>query len=151
MTATADDSVLLSVDGLTKQFRTKRGTVKAVQDVSFAVRRGTIVGLVGESGSGKTTVGRTLLRLVEPTSGRAMFDGVDLFRLPARAMRHYRRRMQIVFQDPLSSLNPRLRVGDIIAEGLETHGLFPGRQRKNRIAELLAQVGLRPDSASRFP
>jgi peptide/nickel transport system ATP-binding protein len=116
----AASDVLLSVEGLSKLFRTRRGTVRAAEDVSFAVKRGSIVGLVGESGSGKTTVGRTLLRLTEPTGGRAMFDGVDLFALPARDMQAYRRRLQIVFQDPMSSLNPRLRVGDIVGEGLQT-------------------------------
>lgn len=142
---------LLSIEGLTKQFRTKRGLVRAAEDVNFRVDRGKIVGLVGESGSGKTTVGRTLLRLVEPTAGRAVFDGVDLFKLSPSEMRRYRRRMQIVFQDPLSSLNPRLRIEDIIGEGLDTHGLARGGRRKDRIAELLTQVGLRPDTARRFP
>jgi peptide/nickel transport system ATP-binding protein len=145
------NDTLLSVEGLTKQFRTRRGLVKAAEDVSFRVERGKIVGLVGESGSGKTTVGRTLLRLIEPTSGRAVFDGVDLFGLSNTEMRQYRRRLQIVFQDPLSSLNPRLRVEDIIGEGLDTHGLARGSSRKDRIAELLTQVGLRPDTARRFP
>jgi peptide/nickel transport system ATP-binding protein len=147
----AASDVLLSVEGLSKLFRTRRGTVRAAEDVSFAVKRGSIVGLVGESGSGKTTVGRTLLRLTEPTGGRAMFDGVDLFALPARDMQAYRRRLQIVFQDPMSSLNPRLRVGDIVGEGLQTHGIVPARRRGERVAELLAQVGLRPEHAARFP
>lgn len=146
----ASSDILLSVEGLTKTFRTKRGTVYAAEDVSFSVRRGSIVGLVGESGSGKTTVGRTLLRLTEPTGGRAMFDGVDLFSLSPRELRAYRRRLQIVFQDPMSSLNPRLRVGQIIAEGLEVHDT-PADQREARVAELLSQVGLRPEHASRFP
>ncbi|MFC3704254.1 ABC transporter ATP-binding protein [Devosia honganensis] len=146
----ANSDILLSIEGLSKVFRTKRGTVHAAEDVSFAVRRGSIVGLVGESGSGKTTVGRTLLRLTEPSGGRAMFDGVDLFSLPPREMRDYRRRLQIVFQDPMSSLNPRLRVGQIIAEGLEVHGTSAARREK-RVAELLSQVGLRPEHATRFP
>ncbi len=142
--------VLLSVEGLSKVFRTKRGTVYAAEDVSFTVRRGSIVGLVGESGSGKTTVGRTLLRLTEPSGGRAMFDGIDLFSLSPREMRAQRRRLQIVFQDPMSSLNPRLKVGQIIAEGLEVHGMSAAR-RDERVAQLLSQVGLRPEHATRFP
>jgi peptide/nickel transport system ATP-binding protein len=142
---------LLQVEGLTKHFPTRGGTVKAVEDVSFAVRRGTIVGLVGESGSGKTTAGRCTLRLVEPSAGRILFDGVDLCTLPERALRTYRRRLQIVFQDPYSSLNPRLRVEDIVGEAIDTHNLARGRARRDRIAELLAQVGLDPEHARRFP
>src|SRR5215203_380098 len=112
---------LLSVQGLTKQFQTRNGTVKAVDGVSFDVKRGTIVGLVGESGSGKTTAGRCTLRLIEPSAGRIVFDGVDLRTVSDREMRTYRRRLQIVFQDPYSSLNPRLRVEEIIGEAIDTH------------------------------
>jgi peptide/nickel transport system ATP-binding protein len=125
--------------------------VKAVDGVSFDVKRGTIVGLVGESGSGKTTAGRCTLRLIEPSGGRLMYDGVDLRTLSERDMRAYRRRLQIVFQDPYSSLNPRLRVEDIIGEALDTHGLAKGSARRDRIAELLSRVGLNPDHARRFP
>ncbi|MDJ1158824.1 ATP-binding cassette domain-containing protein [Chelatococcus sp. SYSU_G07232] len=142
---------LLSVEHLCKQFPAKSGLVKAVDDVSFTIRRGTIVGLVGESGSGKTTVGRCLLRLIEPSGGRAVFDGVDLFALSERQMRTCRRRLQIVFQDPYSSLNPRLRVEDIISEALDTHGLARGAARRERIAELLTRVGLNPEHARRYP
>jgi peptide/nickel transport system ATP-binding protein len=148
---TSSSEALLQVEGLTKHFPTRGGTVKAVEDVSFAVRRGTIVGLVGESGSGKTTAGRCTLRLVEPSAGRILFDGVDLRMLPERAMRAYRRRLQIVFQDPYSSLNPRLRIEDIVGEAIDTHGLARGSARKERIAELLVQVGLDPEHARRFP
>ena len=112
---------LLSVQGLTKQFQTRSGTVKAVDGVSFDVKRGTIVGLVGESGSGKTTAGRCTLRLVEPNEGRIVFDGVDLRTLSERDMRAYRSRLQIIFQDPYSSLNPRLRIDQIIGEALDIH------------------------------
>ncbi|MCP8938305.1 ATP-binding cassette domain-containing protein [Alsobacter sp. SYSU M60028] len=143
--------ILLSVQGLSKTFPTRGGLVRAVEDVSFDVRRGSIVGLVGESGSGKTTAGRCVLRLVEPSAGRVVFDGVDLAALPARDMRAWRRRMQIVFQDPYSSLNPRLRVEDIIGEALDTHGLARGGKRRERVAELLRRVGLDPEHARRFP
>jgi peptide/nickel transport system ATP-binding protein len=145
-------ATLLSVEGLRKTFATRGGVVHAVQDVSFTLRRGRITGLVGESGSGKTTVGRCLLRLTEPNAGYAIFDGVDLFALSARELRPWRRRMQIVFQDPYSSLNPRMRVEAILGEALDAHGLARGgRQRRDRIAALLAQVGLSPDHARRFP
>ena len=118
------DAPLLSVRNLQKVFSTRAGDVRAVSDVSFEVRRGSIVGIVGESGSGKTTVGRCILRLVEPSGGEAVFDGTDLFGLPEKALRGYRRRLQIIFQDPYSSLNPRFTVGQIIEEGLTTHHFF---------------------------
>jgi peptide/nickel transport system ATP-binding protein len=125
--------------------------VKAVDGVSFSVKRGTIVGLVGESGSGKTTAGRCTLRLVEPDGGRIMFDGVDLRTLSERRMRDYRSRLQIIFQDPYSSLNPRLRVDEIIGEALDMHRPVRGAAKRDRIAELLQRVGLNPDAARRFP
>src|SRR6478735_3987653 len=142
---------LLSVQGLTKRFQTRSGTVKAVDGVSFDVKRGTIVGLVGESGSGKTTAGRCTLRLVEPNEGRIIFDGVDLRTLSERDMRAYRSRLQIIFQDPYSSLNPRLRIDQIIGEALDIHRPVKGGARRDRIAELLERVGLNPDAARRFP
>jgi peptide/nickel transport system ATP-binding protein len=142
---------LLVVENLKTHFPMKRGTVRAVDDVSFTVRRGSIVGLVGESGSGKTTVGRSVLRLVEPTGGNVMFDGENLLALSDKAMRAYRRKLQIIFQDPFSSLNPRMRVGAILAEALDTHGLAKGAARQPRIAELLTRVGLSPEHANRFP
>jgi len=142
---------LLSVQGLTKQFQTRNGTVKAVDGVSFDVRRGTIVGLVGESGSGKTTAGRCTLRLIEPNEGRIVFDGVDLRTLSEREMRAYRSRLQIIFQDPYSSLNPRLRIDQIIGEALDIHRPVKGAARRDRIAEILQRVGLNPDAARRFP
>lgn len=142
---------LLSVQGLTKQFQTRNGTVKAVDGVSFDVKRGTIVGLVGESGSGKTTAGRCTLRLVEPNEGRIVFDGVDLRTLSEREMRAYRSRLQIIFQDPYSSLNPRLRIDQIIGEALDIHRPVRGAARRDRIGELLHRVGLNPDAARRFP
>ena len=143
---------LLSVQGLTKHFPARSGRiVHAVEDVSFDVRRGSTVGLVGESGSGKTTAGRALLRLVEPTAGKALFDGVDLFSLSQRDMRGYRQKLQIVFQDPFSSLNPRMRVAAVIGEALDARGFPRGRRRAERVGELLTLVGLSPDHASRYP
>src|SRR5918997_148877 len=121
--------VLLRVENLTKHFPTRNGTVKAVDGVSFDVKRGTIVGLVGESGSGKTTAGRCTLRLVEPNEGRIVFDGVDLRTLSEREMRAYRSRLQIIFQDPYSSLNPRLRIDQIIGEALDIHRPVKGSAR----------------------
>ena len=145
------DDALLRVRDLTKHFPSRVGAVRAVDGVSFDVRRGTIVGLVGESGSGKTTVGRCVLRLIEPSEGSLLFDGIDLRSLSSGAMRAYRRRMQIVFQDPYSSLNPRLRVEEIVGEALDTHRIVRGAARKERIGELLARVGLSPEHAGRYP
>ncbi|WEX12007.1 ABC transporter ATP-binding protein [Chelativorans sp. AA-79] len=148
----ADAGILLRVEGLTKRFSGRGGrTVHAVEDVSFDVPRGATVGLVGESGSGKTTAGRSLLRLTEPTSGSAVFDGVDLFSLSEKEMRAYRRRIQIIFQDPFSSLNPRMRVDAIIDEALSACNYPRGAKRRERIAELLSLVGLSPDHARRYP
>ena len=143
---------LLSVQNLTKHFPARNGRiVHALEDVSFDVRRGATVGLVGESGSGKTTAGRSVLRLIEPTSGKAIFDGVDLFSLSQREMLAYRRRLQIVFQDPFSSLNPRLRIAAILGEALDTCGYPRGKARAERVAELLTLVGLQPEYATRYP
>ncbi|QQA43531.1 ABC transporter ATP-binding protein [Pelagovum pacificum] len=142
---------LLEIRNLTKQFNTPSGTVHAVDDVSFDVPRGSIVGLVGESGSGKTTLGRTLLRLIEPTSGNIHFDGTDLTTLSSTDMREMRRRMQIIFQDPVSSLNPRLKVGDLIAEGLKAYGIGTRKERRDRVAALLEEVGLNADYMDRYP
>jgi peptide/nickel transport system ATP-binding protein len=141
----------LRLRGLTKTFSTARGTVHAVSDVSLDIPRGSITGLVGESGSGKTTLGRTLLRLIEPTSGQTLLDGTDINRLDQEAMRALRRRMQLIFQDPVSSLNPRLKVGQIVAEGLIAHRVGSEAERRAKVADLLAEVGLPPDAASRYP
>ncbi|ODT82685.1 MAG: peptide ABC transporter ATP-binding protein [Pelagibacterium sp. SCN 64-44] len=144
--------VLLSLRALTKRFPGRNGRiVHAVEDVSFDVRRGSTVGLVGESGSGKTTVGRSILRLVEPTSGQALFDGTDIFALKAREMRPWRKRLQIVFQDPYSSLNPRMRIDAILGEALDACGYPRGAARKARVEELMRLVGLPPEYARRFP
>ena len=149
---------LLLVRDLKKYFPVKRGVlarvvaeVKAVDGVTFAVSRGETLGLVGESGSGKTTVGRCILRLIEPTAGSIEFEGVELTQLGASEMRHKRRDMQIVFQDPYASLNPRMTVGTIVAEPLIIHGGMNNSERAERVAELLEKVGLSPDYRRRYP
>lgn len=142
---------LLQVRNLSKTFRTADGLVQAVSDVSFDIEKGSITGLVGESGSGKTTLGRTLLRLIEPSGGQTLFDGQDINTLSPTALRAMRKRMQIIFQDPLSSLNPRLRVKDIIAEGLVAHGIGTSKERLDRVAALLEEVGLKADHMERYP
>ncbi len=151
---------LLEVRGLevhfpvTKGFIFERrvGTVKAVDGVSFSIERGTTLGLVGESGCGKSTVGRAILRLVEPTAGSVLFDGADLGALGPEELRHVRRRIQMIFQDPYASLNPRMSVGEALAEPVRLHGLRQGEAAvKERVRELLGLVGLDPAYAARFP
>src|SRR5438067_2643647 len=149
---------LLVVRDLKKYFPVRRGVlarvvaqVKAVDGVSFGVARGETLGLVGESGSGKTTVGRCILRLIEPTDGTVLFENTDVRALGAGDMRRMRRNMQIVFQDPYASLNPRMTVGTIIAEPLIIHGELHARQRSERVAQLLEKVGLSPDYRRRYP
>ncbi|MPZ69923.1 MAG: dipeptide ABC transporter ATP-binding protein [Actinobacteria bacterium] len=127
------------------------GDVKAVDGVSFEIERGETLGLVGESGCGKTTVGRTILRLYEPTEGRIVFDGVDVGSLNPAGLRKLRRRMQMVFQDPYSSLNPRQNVGNIVGEPLQIHGIASGRDMEKKVAELLDIVGLPAGAANRYP
>ena len=143
---------LVQIENLKKHFPTSGGqSVRAVDGVSFNIERGETLGLVGESGCGKTTVGRCLLRLIEPTSGAINFDGQDLLSLSKSEMRSLRRRMQIVFQDPYSSLNPRMKAGDIIGEPLIVHSIGNKQERKDRVAELLKVVKLDPDYANRYP
>jgi peptide/nickel transport system ATP-binding protein len=132
-------------------FQTQKGTVKAVDDISFEIRRGETFGLVGESGCGKSTTGRAILRLREPTAGAVKFDGIDLLKLRTAELRKMRRRMQIIFQDPYGSLDPRMPVSAIIGEALETHGLGGGPAREARIAELLEMVGLSANYMRRYP
>ena len=128
------------------------GLVRAVDDVSFSIRRGETLGLVGESGCGKTTTGRCILQLERPTSGQIIFEGRDLTTLGATALRPIRRRMQVIFQDPYSSLNPRMTVGQIVAEPIAVHGIVTDRvKREARVRELLTHVGLLPQHARRFP
>ena len=149
---------LLEVHGLKKHFPITRGVfsrtvgyVRAVDGVSFTMRRGETLGLVGESGCGKTTAGRSILRLIEATAGRVLFNGTDVFDLKRSELRAVRRRMQIIFQDPYSSLNPRMTVGGMLAEALRIHKLTDGSDTRERVAELLETVGLRPDYARRYP
>jgi oligopeptide/dipeptide ABC transporter ATP-binding protein len=130
----------------------KRATVRAVEDVSLDIAEGETLGLVGESGCGKSTLGRTVLRLIEPTAGRIVFDGVDITTEPQRKLGPFRRKMQMIFQDPYASLNPRMTVGATVAEPLEIHGLAKSEAaRRERVAALLARVGLRADAVSRYP
>jgi ABC-type oligopeptide transport system ATPase subunit len=148
---------LLDVRNLVKEFSRKQGlfrrpsTVRAVDDVSFSITEGETFGLVGESGSGKTTTGRCILRLIEPTSGHVQFKGEDVLRFSRARMRQARRDMQIVFQDPYSSLNPRMRVGTIVEEPLIIHKTGSKTERRARVAELFDLVGLDPSQLSRYP
>jgi len=167
-------SALLEIRDLTKHFHTRiawprrervaphqrawraltrmNATVRAVDGVSLAIDEGETLGLVGESGCGKSTLGRTVMRLLEPSSGRIVFDGQDITGLGQRQLRGVRRAMQMIFQDPYASLNPRMTVGQTISEPLEIHGLAArGPARTRRVQELLAKVGLRPDAVSRYP
>jgi oligopeptide/dipeptide ABC transporter ATP-binding protein len=150
--------VLLEVRDLVKHFPVNAGfrkatlSVRAVDGVSFTLRRGETLGLVGESGCGKTTTGRCVLLLERPTSGQIVFEGVDLTGLPDTKLRDMRRRMQVIFQDPYSSLNPRMTIGQILAEPLKVHRLVPDQTaRTARVRELLGQVGLLPQHAQRYP
>jgi oligopeptide transport system ATP-binding protein len=136
---------------LTGLFQRETGRVRAVDDVSFQIRRGETLGLVGESGCGKTTTGRAVIHLRQPTDGTVRFDGQDLDDLSRGDLRRMRRRMQIIFQDPYGSLNPRMTVGSIISEPLETHDLARGKARNVRVRELLTLVGLNPNYTNRYP
>lgn len=131
--------------------RTTVGHVRAVDDVNLTVMPGQTLGLVGESGCGKTTVGRTILRLIEATGGQVLFDGEDVFQLKRAQMQAIRRQMQIVFQDPAGSLNPRMRIGRILSEPIAVHKLAKGSELQDRVAQLLSRVGLSPDYANRYP
>jgi oligopeptide/dipeptide ABC transporter ATP-binding protein len=149
---------LLEITDLVKHYpvrsgvlRRSVGTVHAVDGVSFSLGVGETLGLVGESGCGKSTVARSVLRLVEPSSGSIRLDGEDITHLSKAEMRPHRRSMQIVFQDPFASLNPRMTAGDIVGEPLSVHGLASGREKQQRVAKLFEQVGLRPDQMRNFP
>ena len=158
-TATGTEAdALLQVRNLKKYFPIRGGVfsrvvanVKAVEEASLTIRRGEVVGLVGESGSGKTTAGRAILRLIEPTDGEIIFDGVDIAKLPKAKMRDYRKEMQIIFQDPFASLNPRMSVGDIIGEALTIHNLARGKAKEDRVADLLERVGMNAGHMRRYP
>ncbi|MCG7406201.1 dipeptide ABC transporter ATP-binding protein [Paenibacillus sp. ACRRX] len=144
---------MLKVEGLKKYFHVNRGGVlKAVNDVSFEVKKGETLGMVGESGCGKSTVGRTVLRLYEPTAGSVTFNGTNINQLNSIKMKAMRRQMQMIFQDPYASLNPRMTITDIIGEALDIHRLANSRaERKRRVEDLLDLVGLNPDHATRYP
>ena len=149
---------VLEVEGLSKHFPVRKGLLRrtvghvyAVDDVTFSIRAGETLGLVGESGCGKTTVGRTILRLIEPTAGTIRLDGHDVTRLGKLELRPFRRQLQIIFQDPFSSLNPRKRAGDIVGEPLKVHGVLSRSARRERVAELFERVGLRRAQMDNFP
>jgi len=158
--ATMSEDIILEVKNLKMYFpvgsgflsRKPVGYVKAVDDVSFTVKRGETLGLVGESGCGKTTTGRCILQLYKPTAGQVIFDGQDLTSMNTKTMRGMRREMQVIFQDPYSSLNPRMTAGNIIGEPLIVHGLVANKtEYRNKVADLLTNVGLNPYMADRFP
>ena len=158
-TTQKNGDVLLRVENLKMYFpilrgliiQRKIGDIKAVDGVSFFIRRGETLGLVGESGCGKSTTGRAILQLYRPTGGHVYFEGKDLTRIKGKELRHMRRRMQMIFQDPYASLNPRMTVEAIVGEPLEVHGLAKGKEKRERVQELLAQVGLNPYFINRYP
>jgi oligopeptide/dipeptide ABC transporter ATP-binding protein len=147
----AADAPLLELRNLTKHFAVGRQRLRAVDGVSFSLAEGETLGLVGESGCGKTTVGRLITRLLEPTAGQILFRGVDLAHLREREMRPYRREIQLIFQDPYSSLNPRHTVGTIVGTALRTHDIVPKGKELPRVRELLDVVGLNPEHYNRYP
>lgn len=153
-----DNNKLLEINNLKKYFIKKSGTfnnkieyIKAVDDVSFYINKGETLGLVGESGCGKSTTGRTLIKLYEPTEGQIIYDGIDIANLDRKHMLPYRKKLQMIFQDPYASLDARMTVADIIGEPLDIHKLATGKERQDRIYELLCKVGLGKDHASRYP
>ena len=147
----ANGDALMRVNGLKKHFKVGRESLKAVDGISFEIGRGETLGLVGESGCGKSTAGRVLTRLYEPSGGEVIYGGRDVHRAKGNEARELNRKVQMIFQDPQASLNPRMVVGDIVAEGLDIHGLAKGSDRRERVGELLDVVGLNEEHASRYP
>jgi len=154
----AENEILLEIKNLTKWFPVKksiftrkRSNVQAVDGVSFFIKKGETLGIVGESGCGKTTLGRTIIKLYEPTAGEIIYSGVDIAGFTQKQMLPYRRKMQMIFQDPYASLNPRMTVGDIIGESIDIHKLMVGKERKQRVQYLLNKVGLNNDHVNRYP
>jgi oligopeptide/dipeptide ABC transporter ATP-binding protein len=151
------DQFLLQVRDLRKYFyreklfSSDREPIRAVDGITFSIRRGETLGLVGESGCGKTTAGKAILRLIEPTSGQILFKGGNILDLNREDLRRLRPHMQFIFQDPYESLNPRMRVGEIVGEGLEVHRVAKGREKAERVSEILEKVGLHPGDAMRYP
>ncbi|GAA0181848.1 dipeptide ABC transporter ATP-binding protein [Clostridium sediminicola] len=153
-----NNDVLIEIKGLKKYFVKKEGFfgnkkkyIKAVDDVSFSIKKGETFGLVGESGCGKSTTGRTIIKLYEPTAGSIVFDGKDISSLPEKQMLPYRKKMQMIFQDPYASLNTRMTVADIIGEAIDTHNIAQGKEKQKYIYDLLGKVGLSKEHASRYP
>ena len=153
-----ENQPLLQIAGLKKYFNVSKSLLKskhlyltAVDDISFSIRRGETFGLVGESGCGKSTLGRTIIRLYEPTGGKIIFDGEDISTISQGKMLKYRKRIQMIFQDPYASLNARMTISEIIGEGIDTHNLCKGTDRQNRIHELLKTVGLKHEHSNRYP
>jgi oligopeptide/dipeptide ABC transporter ATP-binding protein len=153
----SQNNFLLEVQDL-KKYYYKEGfltsdkiPIRAVNGISFSIRKGETLGLVGESGCGKTTAGKSILRLIEPTSGQVFFKGQDIVRLDREGMRKLRPHMQFIFQDPYESLNPRMKVEEIVGEGLEVHRVARGKEKLRRVSELLEKVGLHPQDAQRYP
>jgi oligopeptide/dipeptide ABC transporter, ATP-binding protein, C-terminal domain len=149
---TSEVKKLVEVKNLKKYFKVgKTATLKAVDDVSFFIRKGETLGLVGESGCGKTTTGRTVIGMYGATDGEVLFDGLNVHKLDKSGKKDFSKRAQIIFQDPYASLNPRMTVGDIVGEGIDIHGLYTGKQRMEKVYELLSMVGLNKEHANRFP
>jgi ABC-type oligopeptide transport system ATPase subunit len=148
---TAQEDTLIEVNNLTKIYPYGRQQLTALSGATFAIKRGMTLGIVGESGCGKSTLGRLLVRLEEPTRGSISYEGNSLSTLSPASMQHMRRKMQIVFQDPYASLNPRMTIAESVGEGMDIHNLYKGSERRERLADLLSQVGLEPAMMRRYP
>lgn len=147
-----ENKKLIEVKNLKKYFNVgNKAVLKAVDNINFFIREGETLGLVGESGCGKSTAGRTIIKLYQPTEGQIIYDGNDISKLKGKAMKNYTKQAQMIFQDPYASLNPRMTVGDIIGEGIDIHKLYSGKERMDKIYEMLSTVGLNHEHASRFP